>query len=212
MSAKTPIAIFAYNRPDHTRLLLESLIKCARLDECAVYIYCDGARNPEHIVNVQAARQVAREFSLSLNNAHIIERDQNMGVDHSIVNGVTELCAQYGRIIVLEDDLVLHPQFLNYMLSSLDRYENEVRVAQISGYMFPVKHAITPDAFFLPYITSWGWATWKRSWELFDWSPDISALGDEQIKSQFNHNGITNHSEMLLHYFAGYIFLLGGFY
>jgi hypothetical protein len=163
---KTPIAIFTYNRPNQSRQLFNSLLNCTRLEECDVYIFCDGAKKPENVQLVKDSRKVAHEFELSL-NAKIIEHDHNIGLAHSVVYGVTKLCQEYGRVIVLEDDLILHPFFLDFMLQSLDRYQDDERVAQIAGFTFPIKVPSTPNTFFLPLTTSWGWATWQRAWDLF---------------------------------------------
>lgn len=98
----------------------------------------------------------------------IIERATNMGLAASIIDGVTRLSAEHGQVIVLEDDLVTSPHFLSYMNDGLTRYEKDERVMQIAGYMFLVKLAIEDDALFLPFISSWGWATWQRAWRHFD--------------------------------------------
>jgi len=202
MNKKTPIAVFAYKRARHLRQLFESLLKCHRLGECQIFIYCDGSKRPEDEAQIQAARQIAQNYAPRL-KAQVITRDQNLGLAHSIVAGVTNLCEQYGRVIVLEDDLVVHPTFAHFMLSALDRYQDEDRVAQISGYMFPVWHADIPDAFFLPYTTSWGWAVWDRAWRLFDWQPNISSLDNPHVQYRFNRNGVTNHVAMLQEWIAG---------
>jgi acetyltransferase-like isoleucine patch superfamily enzyme len=199
MNTKTPIAIFIYNRPHHLRQLFDSLLQCARLDECQVHIFCDGAKMPEHESGVQAARQSVDEFTLKL-NATVVKRGQNLGLARSIVSGVTELCEQYGRVIVLEDDFILHPFFLDFMLQSLDRYEDDERVAQVAGFTFPINMPDKPDAFFLPLTTSWGWATWQRAWKLFSWETE-SALqildADLQMRARFDLDGAYPYSDML---------------
>jgi hypothetical protein len=192
----TPLAVFLYNRPDHARRMLNSLAGCDRLDECDVYLYCDSPSSVDHAHQVKAVRDLAQEWG-RLHGARIIERTENLGLASSVVGGVTDLCAKYGRVIVVEDDLVLHPAFIHFMLSALDRYQDDDLVAQVSGFMFPVKQATSPDVFFLPYISSWGWATWQRAWGLFDWNPDVSLLKDPYIKNRFNHNGVTDHAQML---------------
>jgi hypothetical protein len=202
MNAKTPIAIFTYNRPRHLRQLFDSLLQCARLDECQVHIYCDGAKKPEHIAGMLASRQVVHEFAPLLNNARVIEREQNMGVDHSIVTGVTELCIQYGRVIVLEDDVIPHPFFLVFMLQSLDRYADDERVAQVAGYLAPIHPKVETDAFFLPLTTSCGWATWKRAWELFSWNiaPALAELSAApRLNDRFDLDGVYPYYAMLQH-------------
>ena len=194
---KTPIALFLYNRPAHTRVVLESLSRCRRLDECTLRIFCDGPKRPEDATAVNAAREVAREWAERL-DAEVVERDSNLGLARSVVSGVSELCDSHGRVVVIEDDFSLSPAFLDYMLSALDRYENEPNVYQICGYMFPIRHAPKPDAFLLPLTTTWGWATWSRAWKIFDWRPaDADALGDPEVRRRFNLNNAYPYAEML---------------
>jgi len=195
---KTPIALFLYNRAAHARLVLESLSRCRRLDECCVKIYCDGPKRPEDSETVSAARQVAHEWASRL-NAEVIEREINLGLSRSIVGGVSELCDSHGRVVVVEDDFSLSPAFLDYMLTALDRYAGEPNVYQISGYMFPIRHATSPDAFFLPLTTTWGWATWSRAWRIFDWEAKDAGelLRDPEVRRRFNLNNAYPYAEML---------------
>lgn len=201
---KTPIALFTYNRPQHTQLVLETLAACARLDECQLYIYCDGAKSEQQAAGVAASRQVVHEWAPRL-NAEVRERNENLGLARSIVGGVTELCSEYGRVIVLEDDFALSPDFVDYMLQGLDLYEQVPEVYQISGYMFPVAHPSAPDAFFLPLTTTWGWATWERAWRSFDWQ----ATGSSELFSNlgtrwsFDLDGSYPYSSMLAQRLAG---------
>lgn len=194
---KTPIALFIYKRAAHTRLVLESLSRCRRLDECALKIYCDGPKRPEDAAAVAAAREIAREWAARL-GAEVIEREANLGLARSVFSGVSELCESHGRVIVIEDDFALSPAFLDYMLSALDAYAGEPTVYQISGYMYPIRHAPQPDAFFLPLTTTWGWATWSRAWRIFEWQPgDAEALQDAEVVRRFNLNNAYPYAEML---------------
>lgn len=202
MKFKTPLALFVYNRPEHTRQMLDSLELCSRLDECQIYFYCDEAQTADQSKGVKSVRKIVYAWG-NRHDANIIERPGNLGLARSIAGGVTELCREYGRVIVVEDDLVLHPQFLDYMLHALNRYENEERVAQISGYMFPERHAKSPDAFFVPYITTWGWATWSRAWQLFDWHPDLIALEEPAVSRRFDLNHAYPFTSMLKDRLAG---------
>src|SRR5258708_3100477 len=151
----TPIALFTYNRPDHTRRVLTALKHCARLDECIVHIYCDGPKRPEHAPMVEASRCVVREW-VRQENAKVIERTENFGLAKSIVTGVTELCNEYGRVIVLEDDLIVSADFVDYLLQSLDYYANTANVYQITGYMYPIQVTTPAHTFFLPLVSTWG--------------------------------------------------------
>src|SRR6266850_4673577 len=128
---QTPIALFTYDRPDHTRRVLDSLAQCTRLDDCRLHIYCDGPQSAEQSEEVEASRRVVRDYSSQL-RATIIERPHNIGLARSVVTGVTELSQEYGQVIIIEDDLELHPDFLAYMLQALDKYRHEETVHQIS--------------------------------------------------------------------------------
>ena len=175
---RAPIAFFTYKRPEHTRQSLESLTQNEGAEQSELFIFCDGPKRPEDDEGVRQVREVVRSKQWC-GKVRIIERESNIGCANSVIDGVTEVCKKYGRVIVLEDDLVLSPFFLNYMNKALELYNNYPRVMQISGHMYPVQLDIETDAIFLPFITSWGWATWQRSWKHFD--PHM--LGYEKLKS-----------------------------
>jgi hypothetical protein len=198
MANLTPVALFTYNRPQHAQRALAALARCDRLSETRVHIYCDGVNKPEHAEGVNATRQVVHDWA-SANKATVIERSENLGLAHSIVTGVSDLCKTYGRVIVVEDDLVVSPDFLNYMLQALDRYQDDPKVYQISGFMFPVTHTPAPDALFLPLTTTWGWATWERAWRIFDWEATgaLKSLADPDILRTFNLDGAYPYATML---------------
>ena len=174
--ARTPIAVFSYNRPEHLRRALESLARCARIEEVDVHMFCDAAKGISDALDVEASRLVAAAFAPRL-GATVHYAPTNRGCDRSIVSAVTDLCALHGRAIVLEDDHIVSPDFLDYMLTGLDQYVDERRVYQISGFMYPIETVTSVDAFFLPLITSRSWATWDRAWRVFDWQvPGVNAL------------------------------------
>lgn len=201
---KTPLAIFTYNRPQYARPVLETLARCTRIDECQIYIYCDGAKTAEQAAAVEQSRVIVRAWAEKF-SAVVIERNENLGLARSIVTAVTELCEKFGRVIVLEDDLQVSPDFVDYMLQALDRYADESQVYQISGYMFRVGHPAQPDAFFAPMTTSWGWATWKRAWRIFDWNATgaVEQLTDTQIRRRFNLDDSIAYDVMLQQRLAG---------
>ena len=142
-------------------------------------------------------RNVVRELAPA--HATIIERQANLGLDRSVVAGVSELCQRHGRVIVLEDDLEVAPDFLRYMNAALDQYADDERVMQVSGYQFPVEIGGDNDAVFLPYTTSWGWATWARAWDHFDHSaPAYAGLkGNVALRRAFDLDGSFPYFRML---------------
>jgi len=184
---RTPIALFAYDRPEHVGRAIESLRRCDRIDECSLHIYCDGPRDPSRTVPVARTRTVVHERTAGL-DVQVIQRPTNLGLARSVVTAVTELCRSYGRVIVVEDDFEVYPDFVDFMLQALDRYEDAPCVYQVSGYMFPIEHPRSPDAFFLPLTTTRGWATWERAWRLFDPNPTgvMEELSDPETRRRFD--------------------------
>lgn len=201
---KTPLAVFTYNRPRYAEQLLGTVARCARLDECQLYIYCDAAKNPGQVAAVEESRRVVRAWAEKL-NAVVVERVENFGLARSIVTAVTQLCEEFGRVIVLEDDLQVSPDFLDFMLRALARYRDEAGVYQISGFTFRIKYSPPPDAFFIPLTASWGWATWARAWRDFDWNAAgaVEALADAETRRRFNADESGDYYTMLQKCLAG---------
>jgi hypothetical protein len=150
------------------------------------------------VAKVEATRHVAEDWAARL-GGQVIARSENLGLARSIVTGVTALCKQFGRVIVLEDDLVVAPGFLRYMLQALDRYRDDSRVYQISGYNFPIPDFPEADTVFLPLTTTWGWATWDRAWRAFDWNATgaLEQLSDSQVRFRFDLEDAYPFSNML---------------
>jgi len=195
---KTPLALFAYNRPLHTQRCLQALDACFRIEECSIHIFCDGPKTAEGISEVAATRRVVETWVES-HQAEVVTRETNLGLAHSIVAGVSQLCQEFGRVIVVEDDLVVSPDFLDYMLQGLDRYQDEAKVYQISGFMYPLDLPPVPDVFFLPFITTWGWGTWTRAWQIFDWNVAMALpmLSEPDQRRRFDLDGSYPYTEML---------------
>ena len=204
MRMKTPVAVFTYNRPEHTNRALDALSKCSDIDACEFYFFSDGPRTDAARQDVEATRSILRKWAKLL-EAKIIEQPSNLGLAKSIVAGVSDLCERYGRVIVVEDDLIVSPDFLHFMIQSLDHYQDESRVMQIGGFTISPPDGLTNDAFLLPVTTTWGWATWQRAWQSFAWEPkDLDlAKKDHQWRELFDLHGAGSFSGMLEDRLAG---------
>jgi hypothetical protein len=193
----SPVALFVFRRPAHTQRALESLSRNPELADSPLFIYCDAARRPEHRSLVAETRRVVR--SMAPSHARVVERETNRGLARSVVGGVTDLCSRFGSAIVVEDDLAVSPAFLAYMNQALQRYATTPEVMQVSGHMFPVDLPPGSDSVFLPFATSWGWATWARAWERFD--PTLRGRdqlrNDPALKRQFDLDGSYPYFRML---------------
>lgn len=174
-----PIVLFVYNRPEHTRKSLESLRINHLAAESDLIIYSDEAKDERAVGKVKEVREIVHTLT-GFKSITVIERKTNMGLAKSIIDGVTAVVNKYGRIIVLEDDHVTSPYFLTYMNEGLEVYRDNTDVISIHGYMYPVDKTL-PETFFLKGADCWGWATWKRGWDLFE--PDGNLLLQE-LKSR----------------------------
>lgn len=174
-SVLAPVVLFVYNRPDHTRSTLTRLAANYLARDTDVIIYSDGAKNSENISQVQAVRSACRDFEVGhFKSMKIIEADRNMGLAASIISGVTAVVSQYGRIIVLEDDLLTSPFFLQFMNDGLNKFADVEQVMHISGSAYPINSAGLDETYFLQVPLCWGWATWHRAWQHF--SKDIKII------------------------------------
>lgn len=181
-----PVVLFAFNRPDHLRATLDALKANALASDTSLYVYADGARGPQDEAGVSAVRQLVRQTQ-GFKQVTLIERPVNMGLAQNIISGVTDMCERFGQVIVLEDDLVTAPYFLQYMNDALALYADDERVASIHGYVYPVRQKL-PDTFFIRGADCWGWATWRRAWCNFNpHGPSLyQALIERKLTTAFN--------------------------
>ena len=126
-----PIALFVYNRPTHTRLTVEALLRNPESACSSLYVFSDGPKNANDNYAVCEVRKYLSHIS-GFAEIHIIERKHNWGLANSIIDGVTQLCNQFGRTIVLEDDLETSSYFLAYMNEALERFKDDESVAAVS--------------------------------------------------------------------------------
>jgi hypothetical protein len=201
---KIPVAFFAYNRPEHTARSLDALAACHRQEDFDFIFFSDGPRDIEAKADVDKVRCVLSEYA-KMFCARIIEQDSNLGLAKSIVDGVSRLCESHGRVIVLEDDLIVTPDFLHYMVSALDHYQDHPEVMQVGAYTIAPPEDRATDAFLLPLTTTWGWGTWARAWKQFSWTPQgwPGTRTDAQWLSRFQLKGAYNYVSMLEDRLAG---------
>lgn len=184
-----PIALFVYNRLEHTRRTVEALKKNTLADQSDLVIFSDAAPSDAQVKAVKEVREYINQIS-GFKSISIIQQKKNKGLANSIINGVTQLCNQYGRVIVLEDDLVTSPYFLKYMNDALAFYENEKKVWHISGWNYPIKPDSESDVFLWRAMNCWGWATWSDRWQHFEKDADrlINDFSPSDV-SRFNVDG-----------------------
>lgn len=168
-----PVVLFVYSRPQHTIETVESLAKNRLAKDTEVFIFSDDSKDEKSAEGVEQVREYIDSLlgrglfkSVSINKA-----EKNRGLANSVISGVAEIIDRYGRVIVVEDDLVSSPDFLEYMNEALRFYEKDKQIWSISGYTFKI--AIPEDYKSDVYLSyrgcSWGWGTWSDRWSKVDW-------------------------------------------
>lgn len=179
MNGLAPIVVFVYNRPDCTRRTLEALRNCSLSKDSELFVYSDAPKDSKSDALVKEVRQVISSVG-GFKQITIIEREENFGLSKSIITGVTEIIQKFGKVIVVEDDLVVNPDFLVFMNEALKKYEDSTQVMSVTAYSYTNKFSRKlSDTYFLPISSSWTWGTWKDRWDQFD----IGAEGWEILKT-----------------------------
>lgn len=193
-----PIIVFAYNRADHLAQTLEALSKNELAELSILYIFCDGPKenaSAEQLRRISEVRALAHKQNWAKQTL-VFEQNKNIGLGSSIIAGVTKVINEYGKAIIVEDDLVTSPFFLTYMNQCLDHYEDRKTVYSINALSRPHPERFFPDDY--PYdvyvgLTNrpWGWATWKDRWQQVDWSAKAykTIKNNPQMINAFNRLG-----------------------
>jgi hypothetical protein len=187
-----PIALFAYDRPEHTRRTLEALAANDGAAESDLHVYCDGPKSADRAESVRVVREYLRGVT-GFRSVTITEREQNMGLANSVIAGVTEVLARSSSVIVMEDDLLTSKNFLAFVNSALCTYEHREDIFSVTGYNYPLRIPPTyrEDAYLSYRSSSWGWGTWPDRWSRVDWSvSDYGAfVNDPRAQALFRRGG-----------------------
>ncbi|MHA1381098.1 MAG: sugar transferase [Candidatus Helarchaeota archaeon] len=194
MSNLAPIVFFCYNRPDKTKYNLEKLAKNTLANQSKLFIFSDGPKSKDDIRNVEETRNVIRSIK-GFKKIQIIERKINFGLALSIITGVSKVINNYGKVIVVEDDITTSKYFLEFMNECLEFYKDDQKVFSITGFTEPrliVPKSYKNDVFLMPYrFYSWGWGTWKDRWNKIDFEVkdyDTFINNSKEIK-EFSRGG-----------------------
>lgn len=192
---RSPVILFVYNRPLHLKETLQHLAAAAQSHQTDLIVYSDGPKSPAHERSVNDVRDLlsnSKELR-AFNRVTIRTSQKNKGLQSSIRDGVTDVIAELGTAVVLEDDLAVASDFLVFMNEALERFEGEPVVANISGYS-PIakmpKH-YKKDVYVASRNCSHGWATWRDRWQSIQWdAPGFAAfIRDPKLRREFNRYG-----------------------
>lgn len=205
-----PIALFVYNRPYHTERTIEALKKNLYASESELFIFSDGPKEDEDFPIIIKVREIINNVT-GFKTVRVIEQANNLGLANSIINGVTKICKEYEKVIVLEDDLITSWYFLKFMNEGLDYYESFSNIFTVCGFNFPphimkIPKKYSYDVYFTFRNNSTGWGTWNDRWEKADWDIDDfkDFISDRKKIKMFNESG-EDLTDMLKAQFEGKI-------
>lgn len=172
MNNLAPVLLFVYNRPLLTERCVASLLQSPLAPKSELVIFADGAKGEKDSPEVDAVKAYIRGIK-GFKSVEIHENPANTGLAANIIKGVSESVERFGKVIVVEDDLVVSPCFLEFMNKALVLYRDVEEVVNINSHVLEGPQKF-PDNFLISFADSWGWATWKRGWDLFE--PDGTIL------------------------------------
>jgi hypothetical protein len=165
-----PVVLFTYKRLESLRKTVAALQENFLASETELIVISDGAKNQsdkEKVAHVQSFIDKIDGFKKVTVKKYTVNR----GLSTSIIFGVSEVLKSYSSVIVIEDDLITTPNFLNFMNQALKTYEHNEKINSISGYTFTLSlpYSYRYDNFFNLRGSSWGWATWANRWSSVNW-------------------------------------------
>lgn len=187
----SPVIVFAYNRPHHLQRTLDALNANKLASDTELFVFVDGAKNENDNGKVDETKRVLKDFEQRsrFQKIEVTASDVNKGLANSVIFGVTRVLERYETVIVVEDDIVVSSDFLQYMNDCLTFYCDDERIGAISAYTpaFKVPSAYPHDLFLSKRGNSWGWATWRTVWEQTDWEVSDFAVfsNDRRRKRKF---------------------------
>lgn len=198
-----PVLLLAYNRPDHFWKTIEALRQNTLAPQTDLYVYSDAPRTPDQEKAVNRVRFLAKQIT-GFKSVSLVFREKNWGLAANVISGVTDLTDRFGKVIVLEDDLVTAPGFLSFMNEALELYKDTPQVMNVQAHVLHTRYCM-PETFFIRFANSWGWGTWKRAWDLFepDGSKLLCRLEQERLTQTFDFGGKYPFTRMLRRQIAG---------
>jgi hypothetical protein len=168
MPMNTPIALIIFNRPDKTKKVLEVIRQVKPLK---LLVVADGPRqdHPSDVGRCKAALAVIDSVDW---NCELLKNysNVNLGCAKRVSSGLDWVFSQVEEAIILEDDCIPQLCFFQFCQELLERYQDDKRIMTIAGLNVQLGRRRTQyDYYFSRYNHCWGWATWKRAWQHFDY-------------------------------------------
>lgn len=187
-----PILFFAFKRPSETQASLRALQANYLASQSDLYIFVDAPRRPTDAAKVAEVHKIL-DKATGFRNIYRDYAKANIGCADSIIRGVSMVLAKHPTAIIVEDDLITAPNFLDFMNQCLVKYADNRRIYSVAGYTLPFERptSYTTDAYAIQRHSPWGWGTWRDRWESIDWDmTDYPAFTkDRQQQREFMQGG-----------------------
>nr|WP_315233533.1 sugar transferase [uncultured Flavobacterium sp.] len=183
---KAPICLFTYNRLVETKKTIEALKENYLANQSDLFLFSDGAKNNENSIKVAEVRTYLKTVE-GFKSVTIFESKTNKGLADSIIDGVTKILGSYEKVIVLEDDLVSSPNFLDFMNEGLHYYQDNHKIFSITGWSMELKslNNIQNEFYVCHRMSSWGWGIWKDRWSKIQWDKEYFKSFTNSLKQQY---------------------------
>lgn len=180
----SPVIIVAYNRDAHFRMTLKALSLNIDAINTMLYCYLDGPKNPDDSIAQEKIIDVINQYKKNFKKVEIIIREYNYGLAKNITEAVTETVSKYGKVIVLEDDIVTSKSFIKFMNNALKFYENNEKIWHIAAHSEINFEDRKDEIYIWSVMNCWGWATWANRWKYFEKNPEhlINDFSEDMIR------------------------------
>ena len=164
-----PILFLVFNRPETTHQVFEAIKKQRPK---YLFVAADGARTDKEgeAAKCEEVRKLILENINWACEVKTLFRNENLGCGLAVSQAITWFFEQVEEGIILEDDCLPSGSFFSFCSVLLERYRNDEKVFMIGGFsLLPENTKSKYDYFFNTFGGIWGWATWKRSWSLYEY-------------------------------------------
>jgi hypothetical protein len=191
MSERTIIGVFCYKRAGKLKASMEALLQnpeCATMD---IVFFCDGHKGERDYEGVMETRAYIDSLT-GFRNIYKHYRERNISTGPNFKQGITWLCENYDQFIVVEDDLVVTPNYIKYLLDALDFYKHDPSIFCVTGFAFPLQKGAYPfDTIIHRRFCSYGWGAWSNRVAKVIWDKDeLSGLMEgPQFKKRLDREG-----------------------
>jgi len=186
-----PICLFTYNRLNETIKTIEALQNNFLAKDSDLYIYSDGGKTEKDKEKVTKVREYLYSIS-GFKSITTFESPTNRGLANSVISGVSKILELNERVIILEDDLVTSPNFLDFMNQALMFYQEDNTIFSISGYTLNLPSLPGKKDYYFGYrASSWGWGIWRDRWKVIDWKVTEyeNFIKDRSLVEKFKRGG-----------------------